>query len=208
MGADLYESFVGSILSGLVIAGSMGSDKGMILSLFLAGLGIIASIIGVFSIRTAKKDASGALVKSTIFAALLFAIASFVTIYTLYKGDIKYFWPVLSGLLVGVIIGVLTEYYTINEKFLKEVAGASTTGVATNILTGISIGMASSVIPIILIAIAIIISYFTGGFFGIALAGIGMLSIAGITVSVDAYGPIADNAGGIAEMAHLVKDLQ
>ncbi len=208
MGADLYESFVGSILSGLVIAGSMGSDKGMILSLFLAGLGIIASIIGVFSIKTAKKDASGALVKSTIFAALLFAITGFVTIYLLYKGNIRYFWPVLSGLLVGVIIGVLTEYYTINEKFLKEVAGASEAGVATNILTGISIGMASSVIPIILIAVAIIISYFTAGFFGIALAGIGMLSIAGITVSVDAYGPIADNAGGIAEMAHLGEDVR
>lgn len=208
MGADLYESFVGSILSGLVIAASMQSEKGMILSLFLAGLGIIASIIGVFSIKTAKRDASKALLNSTIFSALLFAIASFITVYFLYNGSMRYFWPVFSGLLVGVLIGVLTEYYTMNEKFLKEIAGAATTGVATNILTGISIGMASSVIPIILIAIAIIVSYFTGGFFGIALAGIGMLSIAGITVSVDAYGPIADNAGGIAEMAHLGENVR
>ena len=208
MGADLYESFVGSIISGLVIAGSLQSEKGMILSIFVAGLGILSSILGIFWIKTAKGEPSKALLNSVLFSALLFAISSFLTVYFIYQGDIRYFWPIFSGVLVGVIIGIFTEYYTINKKFLQEVASAATTGVATNILTGISIGMASSVIPVILIGIAIIISYISAGFFGIALAGIGMLGIAGITISVDAYGPIADNAGGIAEMAHLGEDIR
>ncbi|MEO0276130.1 MAG: sodium-translocating pyrophosphatase, partial [candidate division WOR-3 bacterium] len=208
MGADLYESFVGSIISGLIIAGSLQSEKGMLLSLFIPALGILCSILGVFLIRTAKGEPSKALLNSTLFSAFLFMFSSFFTVYFLYNGNIRNFWPIFSGIVVGVVIGIFTEYYTINRKFLKEVAEAATTGVATNILTGISIGMKSAVFPVILIAIAIIISYISAGFFGVALAGIGMLGTAGITISVDAYGPIADNAGGIAEMAHLGENIR
>ncbi|MEO0240010.1 MAG: sodium-translocating pyrophosphatase [candidate division WOR-3 bacterium] len=208
MGADLYESFVGSIISGLIIAGSMGSMEGMLLSIFTPALGIISSILGIFLIKTAKGEPSKALLNSVLFSALFFVIFSFLTVYFLYKGNITNFWPIFSGIFVGVIIGIFTEYYTINKKFLKEVAESSTTGVATNILTGISIGMRSAVLPVILIAFAIIISFLSSGFFGVALAGIGMLATAGITISVDAYGPIADNAGGIAEMAHLGENIR
>jgi K(+)-stimulated pyrophosphate-energized sodium pump len=207
MGADLYESFVGSILAGMVIAAANADIKGVFISAFLAALGIIASILGVFAIRGAKENASGALLRATFVSAILFAIFSFIAI-KVYYGNINIYWAILSGLTVGVLIGYLTEYYTIREKVLNEIAEAATRGVATNILAGISIGMMSAVIPVILIGIAIVIAYVSAGFFGIALAGIGMLSIAGMTVSVDAYGPIADNAGGIAEMAHLGEDIR
>ncbi|MEO0295659.1 MAG: sodium-translocating pyrophosphatase [candidate division WOR-3 bacterium] len=207
MGADLYESFVGAILSGMVIAAVNYDLKGIFLSSFLAALGIIASILGVFAIRGAKENASRALLKATFVSAILFAIFSLlVTIF--YYGNIKIYYAILSGLIVGVAIGYLTEYYTIKESILKEIAEASTRGVATNILTGIATGMMSTVVPVILIGLAIVVSYLSAGFFGIALAGIGMLSIAGMTVSVDAYGPIADNAGGIAEMAHLGENIR
>ncbi len=208
MGADLYESFVGSIISGLIIAGSMKSEKGMLLAIFIPALGILSSIFGIFLIKRAKGEPSKALLNSVLFSSLIFMISSFLTVYFLYSGNIRNFWPIFSGILVGIVIGIFTEYYTINKKFLKEVAESARAGVATNILTGISIGMGSAVLPVILIAIAIIISYLSSGFFGVALAGIGMLGTAGITISVDAYGPIADNAGGIAEMAHLGEDIR
>ncbi|MEN3046250.1 MAG: sodium-translocating pyrophosphatase [Candidatus Hydrothermales bacterium] len=207
MGADLYESFVGSILSGMVIAAANADLKGVYFSVFLAALGVASSIISVFTIKTAKENASASLLRATLVSAILFAIFSFLATVTFY-GNLRVYWAILSGLLVGVLIGYITEYYTINKRILEEIAEAATKGVATNILAGVSVGMMSVVIPVILISIAIIISYISSGFFGIALAGIGMLSIAGMTVSVDAYGPIADNAGGIAQMSHLGEDIR
>jgi K(+)-stimulated pyrophosphate-energized sodium pump len=209
MGADLYESFVGSVLSGMVIAAATPSIgvKGVFISGFLAALGILASILAVFTVKTAKENAAKTLLNATFFSAILFAIFSFLAV-KFYFNDLKIYPAILSGLIVGVLIGYITEYYTIRENILREIAESSTRGVATNILSGISVGMMSAVVPVILIGIAILVSFSFAGFFGIALAGIGMLSITGMTVSVDAYGPIADNAGGIAEMAHLGQDIR
>ncbi len=203
MGADLYESYVGSIISGLVIAVATLSPalkiKGAILCLFLAGLGVIASVVSVSFVR--GKSAQNVLRNVTIGSAVVFSTTAFLVTQFWY-GQIYPFFAVFSGILAGLIIGFVAEYYT-TGKTVRTIARSSTTGVATNIIAGISLGMASVVIPIIVIAAAIIVSYYFVGYFGIALAGIGMLSIAGVTISVDAYGPIADNAGGIAQMAKL-----
>lgn len=203
MGADLYESYVGSLISGLVIAVATLSPtlrmKGAILCLLLAALGIVSSVAGISFVR--GRSAQTALRNGTIGSAAIFSAAAFVCIYFWY-GQIYPFFAVFSGIITGLIIGSVAEYYTTGG-VVRRIAESSTTGVATNIIEGISVGMVSVVIPLIAIGAAVLTSYYFVGYFGIALAGIGMLSIAGITISVDAYGPIADNAGGIAEMANL-----
>lgn len=204
MGADLYESYVGSIISGLIIASAVSNFKGVLLCLWLAGIGVLASIVGVFFVR--GRNAQSALRNGTLGSAVIFCIASFILVFVWY-GDITPFYAVLCGVISGLVIGFTAEYYTTGSS-IKTIARASTTGAATNIITGISIGMKSVVVPLLVIGVAILISFKFANFFGIALAGIGMLSIAGITISIDAYGPIADNAGGIAEMASLPSDVR
>jgi len=203
MGADLYESYVGSLISGLVIAVATLSPglkmKGAILCLLLAALGVVSSVVGISFVR--GRSAQTALRNGTIGSAMIFSGAAFLCTYFWY-GHLYPFIAVFSGITTGLIIGFVAEYYT-TGRVVHRIAESSTTGVATNIIEGISVGMMSVVIPLIVIGVTVLISYYSAGYFGIALAGIGMLSIAGITISVDAYGPIADNAGGIAQMADL-----
>src|SRR3989449_189288 len=205
MGADLFESYVGAIVSGMIIAAAtLPPEKqlrGVTLALLLAAVGIVASILGTFFVRTEKGDPQTALRNGTMASAILSIVGSFFMIWGWY-GEVPPFWAFLSGVVVGMAIGFVAEYYT-SGKQVEELAQFCRTGAATNIIQGMGLSYRSTVIPLVLIALAIIISFQCAGFFGIALSAIGMLSIAGITVAVDAYGPISDNAGGIAEMAHM-----
>lgn len=210
MGADLFESYVGAIVSGMIIAAAtLPPEKqlsGVTLSLFLAATGILASIVGTFFVRTGKGDPQAALRNGTITSAVLAVVGAFIVIWGWY-GEILPFWAFFSGVVVGMVIGFVAEYYTSGGR-VQELAGFCRAGTATNIIQGIALSYRSTVVPLVLIALATIISFACAGFFGIALSAIGMLSIAGITVAVDAYGPISDNAGGIAQMAHMERHVR
>lgn len=202
MGADLYESYVGALVSAIVIAAANENKAGIFLALFLASIGIISSILGIFFVRTGKKaNAQKALRQGTIASALFLLVGSLL-ITGLWYGDLRAFYALASGLLAGLVIGFVAEFYT-TGKSISLIARSSQTGAATNIIQGFATGMRSTFLPMVVIALAIMVAYHFGGFYGLALAAMGMLSITGMVVSVDAYGPIADNAGGIAEMAHL-----
>lgn len=204
MGADLFESYIGAIVSALVIAVTAINvgTKGVMLSLLLSAVGIVATIIGVFFVRTDEKtDPQLALRLGMIVSAILLVIGAFFCTYYWY-GNIKMFWAVLSGLIAGLIVGFTAEYFT-SGKIVESIAKSATTGPATVMIEGMAIAMKSTVLPLVVIALATILSYYFAGIFGVALSAIGMLSITGMTVAVDAYGPIADNAAGIAEMAHM-----
>ena len=219
MGADLYESYVGSILSAsaLGVAAFAGEIRAMVLPLALASIGIICSIIGTFLVRTkedaSQKDLLRSLGLGTNFSAILIAIVAFPLVrFVLGAEHWKVYFAILAGLVAGVLIGQATEYFTSDTyKPTKKLSAASNTGSATIIISGLSLGMLSTALPIIIVAVCIMIAYFVSGgaasasmgLYGIALAAVGMLSTLGITLATDAYGPVADNAGGIAQMAGL-----
>ncbi len=213
MGADLFESYVGAIVSAItlgIVAASQAAENGIDFSnaiyfpLILAGLGIIASIIGSMFVRGGEgSNPAKALNTGSYFAAAVVLIGSVILSNSL-MGSINYAVAIIAGLLVGLAIGKITEVYTSGDyKSVKDIAESSETGSATVIITGVSVGMLSTALPILFVAVGIFIAYTCAGVYGIALAAVGMLSTTGITVAVDAYGPIADNAGGIAEMSHL-----
>lgn len=221
MGADLYESYVGSIISAsaLGVAAFSGDIRAMALPLCLATLGILCSIIGTFLVRTkegaSQKQLLKALSKGTNFSAVLIAIISLpLVVLILGKDNWSLYIPILAGLFSGVLIGQSTEYFTSDSyKPTKRLSDSSETGSATIIISGLSLGMLSTALPVAIVAICILVSYFVSGggsmgLYGIALAAVGMLSTLGITLATDAYGPVADNAGGIAEMSGLEKDVR
>ncbi len=213
MGADLFESYVDSLIAAMVLGSGAFVTKGaVVLPLFLAAIGIICSIIGTFFVRTGKKaNIHAALNKGIFGAAILMAIAAWFIIpqFVPKENALGLYLATIAGLLSGVIIGLSTEYYTSSHrKPAKGIAQASTTGAATNIIEGISVGFMSTVIPVLAIGGAIIAAFVYGGLYGIALAAVGMLSTLGITLATDSYGPVADNAAGIAEMAGLGKEVR
>ena len=203
MGADLFESYVGAIISAMTL-GLLVSDKAVVFPMAIAACGILASIIATFFVR--GKDGSNphkALKMGSYVSALLVVVASIVLSKTM-LGSYDSAWAIIAGLAVGLVIGIITEVYTSGDyKSVKKIAHQSETGSATTIISGIAVGMMSTWIPVVLICVAIFTSYKCADLYGIALAAVGMLSTTGITVAVDAYGPIADNAGGIAEMSGL-----
>ena len=207
MGADLFESYVGAIISamtlGAVVVAQFG-DLSVIFPLVIAACGILASVIATFFVR-GKEGANPhkALKMGSYVSALLVVIAS-VIFSKLMLGSYGPAIAIVSGLVVGLVIGIVTEVYTSGDyKFVKKIAQQSETGSATTIISGTAVGMMSTWVPVILICVGILLAYMFAGLYGIALAAVGMLSTTGITVAVDAYGPIADNAGGIAEMSGL-----
>ena len=205
MGSDLTESYVGSILSALTMALLTGlSVKHLLFPILLCGVGALAAIISVIIFRAKKwGDPHKALNMATYIATGIVIVAA-VCLSIFYVGDWKLLVCVISGLLAGIGVGFIAELYTSDEyKSVKDIAKESQTGHGTNIIAGLGVGMKSTWLTIACLAVVIAISYFFGGSYGIALAAVGMLSTVGITVTVDGYGPIADNAGGIAEMSQL-----
>lgn len=206
MGADLFESYVGSLIAAItlgLIAPSGSSMSNVLFPLMLSTCGIIAAMIGTIFVRTKGKNPQRALNLGTYIANGIIILAAAILSYWL-LGDFRAFFTVTLGLAVGVFIGKTTEYYTSGEhSYVKRISSQSETGSATNIIEGLSVGMRSTGLPVLAISIGIIGAHAMLGIYGVALAAVGMLATIGITVAIDAYGPIADNAGGIAEMAHL-----
>ncbi len=215
MGADLFESYVGAIISAITLGIVAHGEAGVQFALALSSVGIIASIIGVYFVR-GDKDPQKALNNGTLASSLITIIAGFF-LSNMILESYKPFIAILSGLVVGLIIAKITEYYTSGDyKPVQRIAKESETGSSTNIIGGLSVGMMSTAAPLVVISIGILVAYFVSGgatnaaegLYGIALAAVGMLSTAAMTIAVDAYGPIADNAGGIAEMCELPDEVR
>lgn len=219
MGSDLFESYVGSIISAITLAAvavanapagsSFDETTAAVFPLLLSAVGIIASVIGIMFVRGKDNgNPAHALNAGTYIAGVIVIVASIIMSKQM-LGPLNYAWAIIAGLVCGIAIGKITEVYTSADYgFVKKIADQSQTGAATTIISGLSVGMNSTLFPIIFIAVAIFVAYKFGGVYGIALSAVGMLSTTGMTVAVDAYGPVSDNAGGIAEMSELPDEVR
>ena len=204
MGADLFESYVGSLVSALTLGVVYHQVSGAVFPLVIASTGIIASILGCFFVKGDENSNPHKALKAGSYSSAIIVILGSLALSWFFFHSLREAFSIIFGLVVGLIIGIVTEIYTSGDyRFVKKIAQQSETGPATTVISGIAVGMQSTAIPIVLICIGIIGAFLSCGLYGIALAAVGMLSTTGITVAVDAYGPIADNAGGIAEMSHL-----
>ena len=209
MGADLFESYVGSLVSAITLGVVYAKESGAIFPLVIAALGVLASVIGCFFVKGDENSSPHKALKYGSYSAAIVVMIGSLILSKMFFNGFKEAIAIIFGLVVGLLIGVITEVYTSGDyRFVKKIAQQSETGPATTVISGIAVGMQSTAVPIILIAIGIIGAYSFSGLYGIALAAVGMLSTTGITVAVDAYGPIADNAGGIAEMSGLPSEVR
>ena len=209
MGADLFESYVGSLVSAITLGVVYAKESGAIFPLVIAALGVLASVIGCFFVKGDENSSPHKALKYGSYSAAIVVMIGSLILSKMFFNGFKEAIAIIFGLVVGLLIGVITEIYTSGDYcFVKKIAQQSETGPATTVISGIAVGMQSTAVPIILIAIGIIGAYSFSGLYGIALAAVGMLSTTGITVAVDAYGPIADNAGGIAEMSGLPSEVR
>ena len=209
MGADLFESYVGSLVSAITLGVVYAKESGAIFPLVIAALGVLASVIGCFFVKGDENSSPHKALKYGSYSAAIVVMIGSLILSKMFFHGFKEDIAIIFGLVVGLLIGVITEIYTSGDyRFVKKIAQQSETGPATTVISGIAVGMQSTAVPIILIAIGIIGAYSFSGLYGIALAAVGMLSTTGITVAVDAYGPIADNAGGIAEMSGLPSEVR
>ena len=219
MGSDLFESYVSAIIAAMILGTIVFGTKGLILSLLLAAAGILSSIIGSFFVKVSQKSQNEEFTKQTqavrkamekgiIVANILMVIASYFIIIK-YFGDLKLFFALLVGLVSGFLIGKTTEYYTSEtKKPVQGIVRASQTGASPVIIEGLSVGLQSTILPIVAVAIGTVLAYYFGGLYGIAIAAVGILAVLGINLSMDCYGPIADNAAGISEMAGLGEEVR